>query len=61
MKKCQDENKLYYLTSSAQGYFTFKLCANNNIKQDPTQECFDATPLEIIEPKPKQVAGGENR
>ena len=29
------------VTANHAGYFTFKLCANNNVNQDPTQECFD--------------------
>ena len=29
------------LTANHAGSFTFKLCANNNANQDPTQECFD--------------------
>ena len=29
------------VTANHYGYFTFKLCPNNNILQDPTQECFD--------------------
>ena len=29
------------LTTSHWGTFTFKLCANNNPNQDPTQACFD--------------------
>ena len=30
------------VTANHYGYFYFKLCPNNNIRQDPTQECFDA-------------------
>ena len=29
------------VTQNHAGYFTFKVCANNNFNQDPTQECFD--------------------
>ena len=29
------------ITALHKGFYTFKLCPNNNIKQDPTQECFD--------------------
>ena len=29
------------VTANHYGYFTFKLCPNNNILQDPTQECFN--------------------
>ena len=31
----------FEVTASVQGYFTFKMCANNNTDQDPRQECFD--------------------
>ena len=30
------------VTSNHKGYFVFKMCANDNIMQDPDQECFDA-------------------
>ena len=33
------------ITANHQGYFVFKLCANNDIFQDPKQACFDANPL----------------
>ena len=29
------------VTANHKGYFIFRLCANNNVKQDPDQECFD--------------------
>lgn len=29
------------ITANHQGYFTFKLCPNNDIWQDPKQDCFD--------------------
>ena len=29
------------VTANHAGKFTFKLCPNNNVNQDPTQECFD--------------------
>ena len=29
------------VTANHAGDFTFKLCPNNNVNQDPTQECFD--------------------
>lgn len=29
------------VTANHNGYFYFKLCPNNNIHQDPQQECFD--------------------
>lgn len=29
------------VTSNHKGYFEFKLCPNNNIQQDPDQECFE--------------------
>jgi len=30
------------ITANHQGHFTFKLCPNNDIWQDPGQECFDS-------------------
>ncbi|ESO86389.1 hypothetical protein LOTGIDRAFT_97145, partial [Lottia gigantea] len=33
------------ITANHKGYFIFKLCANNNVKKDPTQDCFDQTRL----------------
>ncbi len=41
------------ITANHQGYFIFKLCANNNIFQDPKQECFDETPLWVGGGDPK--------
>ena len=41
------------ITANHQGYFIFKLCANNDIFQDPQQNCFDANPL--------WVGGGDPR
>ena len=29
------------ITANHQGHFTFKLCPNNDIWQDPKQDCFD--------------------
>ena len=29
------------VTANHKGFFTFKLCSNNNTAQDPTQQCFD--------------------
>ena len=29
------------ITTNHKGYFTFKLCPNNNPSKDPTQDCFD--------------------
>jgi len=29
------------ITANHLGYFTFKLCPNNNVNQDPKQDCFD--------------------
>ena len=29
------------VTANHKGYFTFKLCQNNNTAQDPRQDCFD--------------------
>jgi len=34
------------LTTNHRGFFTFRLCPNNNVNQDPTQECFDQYVLE---------------
>ena len=31
----------YQVIVVVQGYFTFKMCANNDTDQDPRQECFD--------------------
>ena len=33
------------ITANHQGYFIFKLCPNNDIFQDPQQNCFDQRPL----------------
>merc|ERR1712180_490995 len=35
------------VTTSHMGHFNYKLCPNNNVHQDPTQECFDAHPLQL--------------
>ena len=29
------------VTANHHGYFEFRLCANNNVKQDPVQDCFN--------------------
>ena len=29
------------ITANHKGHFTFMLCPNDNINQDPTQDCFD--------------------
>ena len=29
------------VTANHKGFFTFKICANNNTRQDPRQDCFD--------------------
>ena len=29
------------ITANHRGFFTFKLCPNNNVNSDPMQECFD--------------------
>ncbi len=29
------------VTANHLGYFEFKLCANDNTAQDPTQDCFE--------------------
>merc|ERR1711955_680 len=35
------------VTTSHMGHFNYKLCPNNNVHQDPTQDCFDAHPLQL--------------
>ena len=29
------------VTANHMGYFTFKICPNNDLTKDPTQDCFD--------------------
>ena len=29
------------VTANHKGHFTFMICPNNNVNQDPTQDCFD--------------------
>ena len=36
------------VTANHKGYFTFKLCDNNNTEQDPDQSCFDGRVLRIV-------------
>merc|ERR1711890_121410 len=36
------------ITANHLGYFTFKLCPNNNVKQDPKQDCFDEPVLTLL-------------
>ncbi|XP_057379317.1 uncharacterized protein LOC130701377 [Daphnia carinata] len=36
------------ITAKHKGYYTFKLCPNNNVLKDPPQECFDRFPLSFI-------------
>ena len=36
------------VTANHFGSFHFKICPNNNINQDPEQDCFDKNPLEVI-------------
>ena len=36
------------VTANHKGYFTFKLCDNNNTHQDPDQSCFDERVLRIV-------------
>jgi len=36
------------ITANHKGYFEFKLCPNNNIHQDPQQDCFDSNLLEVV-------------
>jgi hypothetical protein len=35
------------LTANHQGWFTFKICPNNDIWEDPEQSCFDLFPLPV--------------
>jgi len=35
------------LTANHQGHFTFKICPNNDIWEDPGQACFDAFPMGV--------------
>ena len=35
------------VTANHKGFFTFRLCANNNTDQDPRQQCFDQTILKV--------------
>jgi len=35
------------VTTSHMGHFNYKLCPNNNVHQDPKQDCFDAHPLHL--------------
>lgn len=37
------------ITAYHKGYIFFKLCANNNVNQDPDQSCFNATPLKFAD------------
>ena len=32
------------ITANHQGYFEFKICANNDIFMDPEQSCFESSP-----------------
>ena len=36
------------VTANHKGFFTFKLCDNNNTQQDPDQSCFDGRVLRIV-------------
>lgn len=36
------------VTANHKGFFTFKLCSNNDTAQDPRQECFDKTVLRVV-------------
>lgn len=36
------------ITANHKGYFEFKLCPNDNIHQDPKQDCFDDNVLEVV-------------
>ncbi|CAB4062139.1 unnamed protein product [Lepeophtheirus salmonis] len=35
------------VTSNHKGYFTFKMCPNNNVNKDPDQSCFDQYVLTV--------------
>lgn len=34
------------ITANHKGFITFKLCPNNDVTQDPTQDCFDGYCIE---------------
>merc|ERR1711892_1346899 len=36
------------VTANHKGFFTFKLCSNNDTAQDPRQDCFDKTILRVV-------------
>lgn len=36
------------ITALHKGYYEFKICPNNNVKKDPSQECFDRSKLCVI-------------
>jgi len=36
------------ITANHKGFITFKLCPNNDVTQDPTQDCFDGYPLTVV-------------
>jgi len=36
------------ITANHKGYLEFKLCPNNNVNQDPVQQCFDDNQLEVV-------------
>jgi len=36
------------VTANHKGFFTFKLCPNNNTSQDPRQDCFDKHVLRVV-------------
>jgi len=38
-----------HITANHVGFVDFRLCSNNNILQDPSQECFDKTVLTITQ------------
>ena len=40
-KSGQEVEITVQVTTYHKGYFEFKLCPNNNINQDPMQDCFD--------------------
>ena len=43
----QDVDVHIHITANHFGHFEFKLCANNDTRQDPDQSCFDGCVLRI--------------
>ena len=40
-KSGQEVEITVQITTYHKGYFEFKLCPNNNVNEDPVQDCFD--------------------